>query len=673
MSNLLKTLDETCEKIEQPEDIKIQLKLHQLTSIYKMNYIENNTLIVNENNDILDSIEKYNYHINNNTFNINILKTNIGLLSDKVGAGKTYTILGLICHNKYINDQSKYEMKPLDTVSIKVNSLVKCNNYYSHISLKKETYNNNFVKDINKIENCIPYDNISINTNLIVVPFGIFKQWTDSIANTNLKSYEINKRPKINTLDEDDLCNYDIILITNTMYSTFLNKFSKYTFNRKIIDEANTINLPGISYNDIIHAKFTWLITATPEYFNRRGGRQKRDILNYLPYDFIIDLSYYSYCGNNTSEQYKDAIKRCKYFIVKNNDNYIDQSIILPDIKYYSHICPTPKELNVIKDYLEPELVSMLNAGNYKDALTVLGCDVGDSDNIFNVLTNNIKKSINDTKNKIEAYQISITTEELEPEQVYYMRRQIKEKNELLESLETKYNSLNERINQFYKENCVICMEDLNYENYPSVTPCCNQLICFDCLISMKKTQKVLKCPYCRTIINLKDICVLSNEKDLENEIVENDNENKIKMRKYNKIDILKKILIENPNGKYLIFSEHDESFIKIIALLNNLNVSYREMKGNGMVINKIIESFNNNKIPVLLLNTRHMGAGLNLQSCSDIILFHRQRADLEKQLIGRGQRLGRTESLKVHYLLHDNEQYMTTSEISNYDEIEDN
>lgn len=673
MSNLLRELDEDCEQINHPEGMNIQLKLHQLTSIYKMNYLENNHLIINNMNDILNSKEEYDNVMNYDNFDINILNTNIGILSDKVGAGKTYTILGLICNNKYIKHKNNYNLESIKTVSICAKKHLGHQSYYSHSSIQKSsvTYDLTNYTPINLLTSHIPNSDeyININTNLIIVPFGLFKQWSTSIANTNLKSYEINTRPKIAALHEDNLNNYDIILVTNTMYSTFLKKFEFYIFNRKIIDEANTISLPQLSYNDIIHSKFTWLITATPEYFNRRGGRQKRDIIGKLPYEFMTDISYYTYYNTHNSPQNI----RSNYFIVRNKANFIDASIILPDILYYSHICPTPKELSVVKDYLEPELVSMLNAGNYKDALTVLGCDVGDSDNIFNVLTNNIKKSINETKAKIETYQISITTEELEPEQVYYMRRQIKEKSESLKSLETKYNSLNERITQFYKENCVICMDELEYGNYPSVTPCCNQLICFDCLIDMKKTQKVLKCPYCRNVIELKDICVLSNQKDEEIKEEDNNKEKKIKMRKYNKLDILTKILSENPTGKYLIFSEHDESFTKIIELLKTLNVTYREMKGNGLVINKIIENFNNNKIPVLLLNTRHMGAGLNLQNCSDIILFHRQRADLEKQLIGRGQRLGRTESLKVHYLLHDNEQYLEQSTKFEYNEIEDN
>jgi len=219
---------------------------------------------------------------------------------------------------------------------------------------------------------------------------------------------------------------------------------------------------------------------------------------------------------------------------------------------------------------------------------------------------------------------------------------------------------------KFYEENCIICMDELKYDNYPSITPCCNQLLCFDCLIEMKKYNKKIKCPNCRKYIDIKSVCVLNDKiKDKTK-----NNDGKKNKKKYTKIDILNEILENNKNGKYLIFSEHDESFVKIEKLLINKKLKYREMKGNNMVITNIIKQFTQGHLNVLLLNTQHMGAGLNLQMCSDIILFHRQRNDLEKQLIGRGQRLGRTNSLKVHYLLHDNEVYLPNSEIKKYDEL---
>jgi len=672
MSNLLKDLDENCEQISQPQDLKVQLKMHQLTSIYKMNYLETNNLVITQNHEVLSTLHNYNDYINKtDNFNINILQTKIGILADKVGAGKTYIILGLISYNNQITENDKYRINTLNTININTRNNLQENSYYLHSTINR-TVNNVYVKQ--DIINDYSENLIQTSANLIIVPFNLYSQWSSSIRNTNLVSYEINKSTKVHSLDAEDLNKYDIILITNTMYYSFVYKFQDIVFNRKIIDEVNIITFPKLYNRDIINAKFTWLISATPEYFNRNHRRYHKDILYHIPYDFMSDVYEYTYAVQTNTSITNEKQLRGSYIIVRNKPEYIDQSIILPDIIYKSHICPTPKELNVVKDYLEPELINMLNAGNYKDALMVLGCDTGDSDNIFNVLTNNIKQTIIQLKDKISNYENSLKTpEDLEPEQIYYIKKQIKEKKELLTRQETKYNSLNERIKKFYKENCVICMDDLDYKNYPSITPCCNQLICFDCLIDVKKSNKTLKCPLCRTMFNLKDVCVLSNDKKEVNiDNVQKEKLNSKKMRVFTKLDILNKILIENPDGKFLIFSEHDESFVKIITLLQTLNLQYREMKGNGLVINKIIENFNSGKIRILLLNTRHMGSGLNLQSCSDILLFHRQRPDLEKQLIGRGQRLGRTTSLKVHYLLHDNEPYLEQSDKINYIEIED-
>jgi SNF2 family DNA or RNA helicase len=57
-----------------------------------------------------------------------------------------------------------------------------------------------------------------------------------------------------------------------------------------------------------------------------------------------------------------------------------------------------------------------------------------------------------------------------------------------------------------------------------------------------------------------------------------------------------------------------------------------------------------------VLLNAKYFGAGLNLQFTDEIIIYHRMSKDLETQVIGRAQRLGRTESLKINYLCYDNE-----------------
>ncbi len=58
------------------------------------------------------------------------------------------------------------------------------------------------------------------------------------------------------------------------------------------------------------------------------------------------------------------------------------------------------------------------------------------------------------------------------------------------------------------------------------------------------------------------------------------------------------------------------------------------------------------------MLNAKFFGAGMNLQMTTDIIMYHRFTDEMEEQIVGRAQRLGRdiNSTLNVYYLVHDNE-----------------
>ena len=72
--------------------------------------------------------------------------------------------------------------------------------------------------------------------------------------------------------------------------------------------------------------------------------------------------------------------------------------------------------------------------------------------------------------------------------------------------------------------------------------------------------------------------------------------------------------------------------------------------------IKSIIQDYKDKKVNILILNAKFFGSGLNLQMTDDIIIYHRMDKELEKQVIGRGQRLGRTGQLNVHYLCYKTE-----------------
>jgi hypothetical protein len=87
---------------------------------------------------------------------------------------------------------------------------------------------------------------------------------------------------------------------------------------------------------------------------------------------------------------------------------------------------------------------------------------------------------------------------------------------------------------------------------------------------------------------------------------------------------------------------------------------------------------FGNAKI--LLSNSKLFGCGMNFENSSDIIFVHKMDKDMENQVIGRAQRMGRKTKLNIIYLEYENEsvyisdkkKYNYYDEIYDKDELED-
>ena len=154
-------------------------------------------------------------------------------------------------------------------------------------------------------------------------------------------------------------------------------------------------------------------------------------------------------------------------------------------------------------------------------------------------------------------------------------------------------------------------------------------------------------CPLCRTIFTKETITVIKDKQTNEDMNVNN---------KRSKIENLIDILSNKPLGKFLIFSNSDATFDKLSEVITNLNMSHSKICGNAGAITNRIKSFNEGKTQVLLLNPQYYGCGLNLEKTTDVIFFHRFESDMERQIIGRAQRYGRSDILNIHYLFYESE-----------------
>jgi len=622
----MNNLKEISNKIEQPSNLKILLKDHQRTSIYAMQQLEQtgeinvniNSYInpkgiiflnedsLNNEENIFETWFRYNYPRSNNEFKdiSYIINTNFGILADKVGSGKTLMIIGLI-----------------------INSLLVKNH-------PKIIYSTQFtsIKYIDSSQ--------AIKTNLILIPHNLSSQWYLSfINNTNLKvklihrhtalesiksvyniSDDMETQKEIDILPEETLEYYDVIILTSTMAPDFFELYKEVKWSRIIIDEVLSIKLPSeIPWK----SNFIWFITATP------SG------LQYIKKLYIRDLF--------------SSLQRVvfNYLVIKNNDEYITNSMNLPILNQILIRCLTPRAIGMIKGFVSNDIMNMINAGNINEAITKINCNADTGDNIYKAITSKIEKELHNKKVELN-YQ-----EQIIPQDTKTHEEIIKKIKEKIVSLEERLFSIKEKISLYEEESCPICLMD--FDN-PAIMKCCTNLFCISCL-----TQINGFCPMCRQPFKLEDLNIIVKKKD------KIDKKQELLSKQDNLINIIKK----KKNGRFLIFSCYENTNDNIGKLLKDNKITYSKLLGTCGTINNIINKFNNKEINVLLLNAEYYGSGLNLQMATDIIIYHEMNKELETQIIGRSQRIGRKEPLNVYYLLYDNENHNVVNpslDISIYD-----
>jgi len=304
-------------------------------------------------------------------------------------------------------------------------------------------------------------------------------------------------------------------------------------------------------------------------------------------------------------------------------------------------ICATPTNIRVLDSFISQEMMERLNAGDVTGALESLGMNSYTETDIANAVTASIQKELHNAKVTYEYKKtLEYSTDSLK-------QKAIEAQEQKIASIESRISAIQERLKRAKEQTCPICYCDLTS---PSVTPCCQQLFCFPCLCESLK--RVASCPLCRARIDdIKEIKVLGdNPAQAQPQEIPKTNQ------LLNKNDSFVKFMKENPTARVLMFSSYDASFTKLEDSLDEANIKHSILNGSQARIAKLLREFKAGKYNVLFLNARNMGAGLNIECASHVMLFHRMSSELENQIIGRANRLGRTASLEVVYLIHENE-----------------
>ena len=599
---------------DQPRSIKISLRAHQRAIIHSMIGLENN---LRKGYDI--SGEK--------------LYSRFAVLGDSVGVGKSLMVLGHIAAMKGKAPLSSY--RGLNQYSNK--------NVFSFVEHS--------------------YTDLSNSPALLVVPHTLFRQWKTYIDDqTDLTCYAVTtKRAFESTLFFKKLVESDVVLISNTLVGKMLELIEhKIYFSRIYVDEADSIYIPSTQrFPDV---SFLWLISATWQNLLFENERI------WLPHTHVqrvtqrpdftqLDPVYQAYMLQSVnagrgfvarytsrSGLYFREFLRIQHpfrtqLVLRCRDEFIQNSISLPPLFTRTIECEPSMAQRIVSSSVPHTIQNLLNAGDVQSALSALGVPADSPMNLIQAVTENRTNELH----RLERLYIFKQGEE-------YSTPQAKE--QALANLQSKISSLKEqitsikkRIENYKKEICAICYDE---PTKPLLTPCCSAIFCAVCILECLSRKN--GCPLCRTEMPASQLHEVSEGTQAPIQT------RALPAKKPKKLEALVELLRKNPRDKFLVFSRYENPFRMMQETLETDNITVQSVKGNKDVISSLLERFDAGSVRVLLLNSNHAGAGLNITSATYVVLWHAMTPEEEKQILGRAYRMGRTTPLHFVKLVHPNE-----------------
>jgi hypothetical protein len=442
------------------------------------------------------------------------------------------------------------------------------------------------------------------NMNWIVVPHGIIHQWKEYLGFTSLSYVILNTTKTINDIDAH--VDKQVWLIPSTKYNTIVNicrKKQNCTASRLIFDECDTIQIPQTQQHK---SAFVWFISSSVQNMLFPSGTyDSRTLIRGVhSRGFIQDMLVAS------QNDAQNTIIKAPYNLVK---------LALQLVKPVEHILMVRNSSSVsaLTGVVSGSISRMLNANDYSGVSVALDLDLSASeDEIVKKIVSNLKETLTERS-------------------TLKVREDVEKK---IKIIETRFKE---------QDVCCICHNEKDEIKGLCVSPCCYSSWCMNCIV--KWLDSKTSCPKCRADLYVQQLMTVGTT-DVTS------------MHK-SKDDAFIHVIRSNINTvrKLLIFTEFEGGTKKIESICKSFAIKAVDVKGRSDTIKKRIEQWENDKeTSALLLNAQRFGAGLNLQSATDIIIWHRLgnrrdsgNSDLENQVIGRVIRLGALNSpnvWKLHY-----------------------
>ena len=319
------------EKVAENFDSKLTIPLfpHQKDSVKNMEKLEKE--------------KNVSYYENN-------IQTQLGILGDIPGYGKSYSMISLIAR---------------DMMECKSGDWIEKRRINDFVTLRVK--------------------NIYIKETILIVSTSILEQWKKYFTKSVLKVYTVTTSKNINDFK---VGKFDVVIVTHTMYNKFVS-IHNYMWKRFVYDEPDTVHIPNMKD---IRAGFYWFITATSASVFKKYTK-KHFFSKIFPQTNIDDISGY-------------LVEYLPYLTIKNDPEYIKACFTNKPVNFITHECFNPAMLNVVSSHLSENVKLMIEAGDIKGAIEALGGNV-ENNNIFDIVISKKMQQLQDSEMRIKIYEKS--------------------------------------------------------------------------------------------------------------------------------------------------------------------------------------------------------------------------------------------------------------------------
>jgi hypothetical protein len=627
-------LTEASPQAEQPASVKAALRPHQLSLLAAAKNLEAKASISHVD---LQSPQ---------------LLTRYGVLADRVGSGKSLVALSLVREPPVEHAQfTVKEGGSARLIGLKhMPAVQKFRTEWADLS------GNALMNAVFGIGSSSASSKFHSDVSLFIVPHNVIQQWESYINDQTTLRARIIKRTK--DCDHEragffaDILTAELVVVSCTMLRKFVLAmtaggipFSSVVWSRVFIDEADTLAFTLRPMD--IYARFMWFITGSWLNMLFPTGLYIHTVQALPPNvrALIGDGGIAGASSRYNVVAWSLADTREGQFatlILRNTDAWIDSSLQRPSIIHDTIMCKAPANLGVLRDFISAAAMEALHAGDTEGALAALGLKAASKETLAQRVTESLRGDL------IQAEKILAFKRDIEYSSAAAKVAAIEKAEGKVTRIRTQLTTLESRLASLAQELCPICYDT---PRTTTLTPCCRQAFCLSCLCECITGKP--SCPMCRAAIpSVKELLVIGEEA----EVVDQGENSAVDTHPTKGAALLQLLSSSTADQRFLVFSAHEASFKGLREVLAARDIRCEMLQGSAARVERLRAQFRDGSIRVLCMNARHVGAGINLEAATHVVLYHRMNMELERQVIGRAVRFERATDLRVVHLTHDEE-----------------